>query len=192
MKFHTSPKTGNSVESIPLTQEVIRTAVLREMRDWLLKVKDQSSLVGRYAMSLTLKKNEIAQETMDASVSEQINLTSENSVNSQNSEAQFDLEAAAQVDFTPLYQCIHIHDVLGKRNLLKIVYDENRRLQAEAIMKKSFTFDDSDLQSFHEYMEYVSGFFIVDALVIESTTDFRSRYHVIFTIVLLSSQLEIG
>lgn len=55
------------VESIPVTQEVIRTAVLREMRDWFLVIKEQTPKVGKYAMNLTVKKNERAQENLDNS-----------------------------------------------------------------------------------------------------------------------------
>ena len=32
------------------------------------------------------------------------------------------------VDFRPLYQCLHIHDVLGMRNFFRMHYEENRRV----------------------------------------------------------------
>ena len=35
---------------------------------------------------------------------------------------------SAQIDFTPLFQCIHIHDVLNKRVQLKLEFDESRRV----------------------------------------------------------------
>lgn len=84
----------------------------------------------------------------------------------------------AHIDFTPLHQCLHIHNVLGKRNLLKLVYDENRRFQADSLLKKAFNFTGNDLGPFEMYLENMAGFFIVEAIVMESTTDLRSRNHV--------------
>jgi hypothetical protein len=63
IQCRTQLKLGKKTEeSIPATQESIRAAVLREMRDWLLQVKNQTGKVGKYAMSLAIKKNERAQE----------------------------------------------------------------------------------------------------------------------------------
>jgi len=33
------------------------------------------------------------------------------------------------VDFRPLYQCLHIHDVLGIRTFFRNHYEENRRVR---------------------------------------------------------------
>ena len=35
---------------------------------------------------------------------------------------------SAELDFTAIFQCIHIHDVLGKRVQLKLEFDESRRV----------------------------------------------------------------
>jgi hypothetical protein len=35
---------------------------------------------------------------------------------------------SAKIDFTPLFNCIHIHDVLNKRVQLKLEFDESRRV----------------------------------------------------------------
>jgi len=45
-------------------------------------------------------------------------------------------------------------------------------------LKKSFTFKHGENQEFQEYMEGVAGFFIIEAIVMESTEDFRSRHQV--------------
>lgn len=36
---------------------------------------------------------------------------------------------SAELDFTAIFQCIHIHDVLGKRVQLKLEFDESRRVR---------------------------------------------------------------
>ena len=100
------------IDSIPVTQEIIRTAVLREMRDWFLTLKDSTNLVGKEALRLALQKNllELEKYTSDENVGES------NLENSQ--DLIFDTDSL--IDFTPLHQCIHIHDFLGKGSLLKV------------------------------------------------------------------------
>jgi hypothetical protein len=192
------PKSRQSEESIPATQETIRAAVLREMRDWLLQVKNQTGKVGKYAMSLAIKKNERAQERLEGSnddletadaipdrESEEGNTWCFKRFNTWLITLDLDLIVAsdAHIDFTPLHQCLHIHNVLGKRNLLKLIYDENRRLQADLLLKRSFDFQGEDLEPFESYLENMAGFFIVEAIVMESTTDLRSRNHVMKTFI---------
>lgn len=59
-----------------------------------------------------------------------------------------------------------------------MIYDENRRIQSEDHLKKFFTFKHGQNQDFQEYMEAITGFFIIEAVVMESTEDFRSRHQV--------------
>jgi hypothetical protein len=82
------------------------------------------------------------------------------------------------VDFTPLHQCYHIHQFLGKSNLLRSLFDENRRLQADNVFQKTFSFQGNDLEPFKKYMYSVAGFFIIESIVMATTYDFRSRRNV--------------
>ena len=102
------------IDSIPVTQEIIRTAVLREMRDWFLILKGQTLIVGKQAMNLALKKTELCLENYSQ---EEMENEQENPEYSQ--DLIFDTDSL--VDFTALHQCIHIHEVLGKGNLLKVL-----------------------------------------------------------------------
>lgn len=80
-----------------------------------------------------------------------------------------------QIDFTPLYQCIHIHDVLGKRAQLKVEFEENRRLQADLVIKSTFSVKNGNILEFQRYIQNVAGFFVVEATLMSATQDFRSR-----------------
>lgn len=102
------------IEKVPVTQEVIRRAVLREMRDWLLTLKESSNQVGKEALCLELRKTELQMEKYSSD--EDIN---EGTVDFKDQDLIFDTDSL--VDFTPLHQCIHIHDFLGKGNLLKVI-----------------------------------------------------------------------
>lgn len=59
-----------------------------------------------------------------------------------------------------------------------MIYDENRRIQSEDHLKRFFSFKSGNNREFQEYMEGIAGFFIIEAVVIESTQDFRSRLQV--------------
>lgn len=101
------------IESIPVTQEVIRRAVLREMRDWFLTLKESTNLVGREALNSELRRTELQLEkyTSDGDLNETVTDTKDQDL-------IFDTDSL--IDYTPLHQCIHIHDFLGKGNLLKV------------------------------------------------------------------------
>jgi hypothetical protein len=101
------------IESIPVTQEIIRTAVLREMRDWFLTLKDSSNLLGKEALSLEIKHKELQLEKY----------SSDENLDGQREEINDEdliFDPTTIIDFTPLHQCIHIHDFLGKGNILKV------------------------------------------------------------------------
>lgn len=51
------------------------------------------------------------------------------------------------IDFEPLYRCIHVYDTLGKRNEFKTSYSEDRRVgkkkgEKEKRRKKSLVSDE--------------------------------------------------
>jgi hypothetical protein len=43
--------------------------------------------------------------------------------------------ARVQVDFTPVYTCLHIHNALGHAKEFQSYYAENRRLQATLMIQ---------------------------------------------------------
>jgi hypothetical protein len=43
------------VLTIPTTQEIVRTAVLREMRDWMVRLKEKSIQLGEMAIGAYVK-----------------------------------------------------------------------------------------------------------------------------------------
>ena len=103
------------IESIPYTQEIIRRAVLREMRDWFLLLKESTNLVGKEALRLELRKTELQLEKYSSD-----GYMNEGVAEANDKDVIFDTDSL--IDFTPLHQCIHIHAFLGKGTLLKVVF----------------------------------------------------------------------
>ncbi|KAJ3109098.1 hypothetical protein HDU97_009216 [Phlyctochytrium planicorne] len=152
-------------EFIPHQREQIRQAVCKEMTDWFVKVRENSRRLGKGALDAVRnrqgKENVVTSNIHKSSRSLDI-------INSLNNE-EFHL------DFKPLYQCLHIHDVLGKRKIFKTDFEENRKIQASIILNTQVNFNDGNLKDFETYISDIIGFFIVEAVVINSTQDFRSR-----------------
>ncbi|KAJ1342817.1 histidinol-phosphate transaminase [Batrachochytrium salamandrivorans] len=166
---------------IPYMQNAIREAVVDEMSKWFINVKETTATVGRLAMNLTAMRQDRASEILTSSkhtskLARNLNVgtSMELAINE-----EYDMDALdnedVHIDFTALFQCIHIHEVLGKRTQFKAEYEDNRRLQSEIIIGTVFSLKNGDLSGFERYIQQISGFFVIEATVISATTDFRSR-----------------
>ncbi|KAI9366700.1 exocyst complex subunit Sec15-like-domain-containing protein [Zopfochytrium polystomum] len=151
---------GEALEnSIPLQREAIRQAVTKEVREWFVTVQGAMRKPATHAI------NE-SRESLSVEKSLEILLAEGGS--------DFD-RANVRIDFKPLYQCLHIYDILGFKNDLKVEYEQNRQMQASLVFKSDFNLTESELQIFQNFLADILGFFIIEAVVLNSTHDFRSR-----------------
>ncbi|KAH9252571.1 hypothetical protein BASA81_009530 [Batrachochytrium salamandrivorans] len=168
---------------IPYMQNAIREAVVDEMSKWFINVKETTGTVGRLAMNLTAMRQDRASEILTSSkhtskLARNLNVgtSMELAINE-----EYDMDALdnedVHIDFTALFQCIHIHEVLGKRTQFKAEYEDNRRVRfsARSLSEPFFSLKNGDLSGFERYIQQISGFFVIEATVISATTDFRSR-----------------
>jgi exocyst complex component 6 len=170
------------IEWLPQVQDAIRESVLRDLKDWFSIIKDGAYKIGKLAVELTFLRQEKAVEIMDTpqtmqTGSRNLNLATSMEI-AMNEEYNLDeIEADdSQIDFTPLFQCIHIHEVLNKRVQLKLEFDESRRLQAEVILHSAIpSLKNDDRNGIERYIHEIAGFFVIEATVISTTQDFRSR-----------------
>lgn len=79
-----------------------------------------------------------------------------------------------KINFKPLYQAIHIHEVLGLEKSVRAHYAENRRLQANLVLTSVFTLTEADISGFENYLFDIIGFFIIEFNVVNTTDSFRS------------------
>lgn len=82
-----------------------------------------------------------------------------------------------KIDFCSLFQCIHIHDQLGKLGEFRKNYGEDREAQIDLILTTTLNLDDN-LQSLEKLMHEVVGFFVVEHVVIYATQEFRTKANV--------------
>ncbi|KAI4254392.1 MAG: hypothetical protein LQ352_003124 [Teloschistes flavicans] len=83
-----------------------------------------------------------------------------------------------QVDFTPLFECVHIHDTLDQTEKFKADYAATRLQQKDLLMPTSVSLVDSDGSSLSELLEGIAGFSIVEKATIKKVPNLRSQAEV--------------
>jgi len=162
-------------ECIPLMKDKIKIAVTKEMKSWLIKIRENSRKVGNLAMEQM--SNKILLKTNNTiSIKQSNNVTPIDLVINEDNEQNLIDNDYVKIDFKPLYQCLHIYDVLGESLELKNNYEEIRRQQASSILTTPFSLKNKDnLNTFKTYINDIVGFFIIEYIVMNSTQNFRSK-----------------
>ena len=80
-----------------------------------------------------------------------------------------------QVDFTPLFECLHIHEALGQSEKFKADYATTRRQQRDLLMPASISLKDQEDSSLSELLEGIAGFAIVEKATLSKSPGLRSN-----------------
>jgi hypothetical protein len=83
-----------------------------------------------------------------------------------------------KIDFTPLFECLHIHEALGERDDFRVTYANVRRQQKELLLSGSLAFSNEDISSLNKLLEDIAGFAIIERATMKKTTSFRSAVDV--------------
>ena len=75
-----------------------------------------------------------------------------------------------KVDFTPLYQCIHIYGALDALDEIRKSYQADRKAQSDLIIPEPLP-----LTSLRSITQEIVGFFIIENHVLSTTGSFRSE-----------------
>jgi hypothetical protein len=80
----------------------------------------------------------------------------------------------SKIDFKPLYQTIHIHSFIQKREEFKQHFENNRKLQYEVIRCASVEIR-HDFKDYEQFLCEIIGYFCIEWVVLTTTENFRSR-----------------
>jgi hypothetical protein len=85
-----------------------------------------------------------------------------------------DPEVCAQdlIDFSPVYRCLHIHTVLGKREQFIDSYRSGRRSQVRLAIKPRSIWK-GEINDFKCYFYGIMGFFVVEDTILHTTQELR-------------------
>ncbi|KAL8701381.1 MAG: hypothetical protein Q9224_000525 [Gallowayella concinna] len=163
-------------KSVPVTKKLIADAVMADLNTWLFRIRETSQFLGEVAFYHTEQRRARHKDRTDKSASlgnSKLNSAVEAVADE---DEEFDIldNEDVQVDFTPLFECMHIHDALGQTEIFKVDYATTRRQQKELLIPPAITLIDPEGSSLSELLEGIAGFSIIEKATINKAPGLRS------------------
>lgn len=171
-------------KSVPATQRLIAEAVMSDLSTWLFRIREASQYLGEVAFYHTEMRRQRQRERFEAdSYIEKFKLNSALELVADEMD-EFDIlnneETETQVDFSPLFECMHIHETLGESDQFRAEYSATRRRQKELLIPSSVNLLDEDGSDLSSLLESIAGFAIVERATMKKAENLRSQADVIF------------
>lgn len=163
-------------KSVPATKRLISEAVMKDLNTWLYRIRETSQFLGEVAFYHTEQRRIRQKERAgvmtylnDFKLNTAIELVSDET-------EEFNVldNEDVSVDFTPLYECIHIHNALGQMHKFRTDYAATRMQQKELLLPSSITLVDEDGLSLNALLEGIAGFSIVEKATIRNAPEIRN------------------
>ena len=166
--------------SVPATQKAIAEAVMADLNTWLYRVREVSQYVGELSFYHTeLRKTRLKEREEKTPYLSHFKLNSAIELVSDEHE-EYDLldSEELQVDFTPLFEALHIHQSLRQMEKFRVEYAATRRRQKELLLPTSISLVDEDMANLHTLLEDIAGFAIMERATMKRVPDLRSTVDV--------------
>lgn len=163
-------------KSIPSAQKVISEAVMNDLNTWLYRIRETSQFLGEVAFYHTELRRTRQKERMEANpFFRNFKLNSAIELVFDESE-EFDVldNEELHVDFTRLFECLHIHEALGQSDKFKTEYAATRRRQKELLLPMSINLTEDDESSLSTLLEGIAGFAIIERATMRRVPNLRS------------------
>ncbi|KAF7185367.1 Exocyst complex component sec15 [Pseudocercospora fuligena] len=163
--------------SVPATQRLIADAVTQDLHTWLYRIRETSQFLGEVAFYHTEMRRARQKERAEADdylgafkLNSAVELVADES-------EEFDVlnNEEVQVDFSPLFECLHIHDALGETEKFRADYAATRRRQKDLLIPQTINLLDEENSSLSGLLEGIAGFAIVEKATMQKTDNFRSQ-----------------
>ncbi|RKF60779.1 Exocyst complex component sec15 [Erysiphe neolycopersici] len=167
-------------ESIPLSRKAISEAVMSDLNTWLYRIRETSQFLGEVAFYHTeLRRTRQKERLKSNPLLGKFKLNSAIELVFDETE-EFDVldNEELQVDFTPLFECMHIHEALGQGDKFKTQYATTRKQQKELLLPNSVSLVDDDEKSFSGLLESIAGFAIIEKATLRKAQNLRSQVDV--------------
>lgn len=164
-------------KSVPATQKLIGEAVMADLNTWLYRIRESSQFLGEVAFWYTEKRRERNEARSEADPRfRKFRLNSAMELVADETD-DFDIlnndVTEINVDFTPLFECMHIHETLGKSDYFRTEYAATRRRQKDLIIPSTLKLLDDDCGDLSSMLEGIAGFAIIEKSTISKTHNFR-------------------
>ncbi|KAK9425420.1 putative Exocyst complex subunit Sec15-like-domain-containing protein [Seiridium unicorne] len=167
-------------KSIPASQKSISEAVMTDLNTWLFRIRETSQFLGEVAFWHTEMRRSRQRERVERDeflghfkLNSAIELVFDES-------EEFDVldNEELQVDFTPLFEALHIHDALGQTERFRSDYAATRRRQKELLIPTSVSLTSDDESSLSSLLEGMAGFAIIEKATMKRVPQLRSTIDV--------------
>ncbi|EXJ80284.1 hypothetical protein A1O1_08426 [Capronia coronata CBS 617.96] len=163
-------------KSVPATQKAIAEAVMADLNTWLFRVREMSQYLGELSFYHTeLRKQRLKERAEKDPYLANFKLNSAIELVGDEHE-EFDLLKSEdlEVDFSPLFEALHIHRSLGQMDKFKADYTTSRRAQRDLLLQNSISLVDEELGDLHTLLEDIAGFAIMERATMKKVPDLRS------------------
>jgi exocyst complex component 6 len=169
-------------KSVPATQRLIAEAVMNDLNTWLYRIREASQYLGEVAFYHTEMRRTRLKERVDKDdLLARFKLNSAIELVADEAD-EFDIlnneETETQVDFSPLFECMHIHETLGQTEQFKTEYAATRRRQKELLIPSTVDLLDEEEADLSSLLESIAGFAIVERATMRKTNNFRTAVDV--------------
>lgn len=192
-KYATQHKLADIIQkSIPASQKAISEAVMTDLNTWLYRIRETSQFLGEVAFYHTELRRTRQKQRMESNpYLRNFKLNSAIELVFDESE-EFDVldNEELQVDFTPLFECLHIHEALGQSEKFKAEYAATRRRQKELLLPSVVNLmDEEDNSSLSSLLEGIAGFAIIEKATMRRVHNLRSPVDVSLRVTLVKIRL---
>ncbi|KAL2202524.1 exocyst complex subunit Sec15-like protein [Sarocladium strictum] len=163
-------------KSIPASQKIISEAVMNDLNTWLYRIRETSQFLGEVAFYHTeLRRSRYRKRADEDSYLSNFKLNSAIELVYDESE-EFDVlnNDEVQVDFTPLFEALHIHEALGQVDKFRAEYAATRRQQKDLLLPSSVALLAEDESSLSSLLEGIAGFAIIEKATMRKVPHLRS------------------
>ncbi|KAF4587574.1 exocyst complex component Sec15 [Ophiocordyceps camponoti-floridani] len=173
-RYATPHRLADAIQtSIPSCQRSISEAVMTDLNTWLFRIRETSQFLGEVAFYHTeLRRSRQRKRVEDDQYLSSFKLNSSiELVCDEIEEVDVLNNDELQVDFTPLFEALHIHDALGQSQEFRLQYASTRRQQKDLLLPTSVDLSADNETSLSSLLEGIAGF-----AIIEKTTMRRAPY----------------
>lgn len=178
-------------KSIPASQKAISEAVMADLSTWLFRIRETSQFLGEVAFYHTELRRTRQKERMESNeYLKNFKLNSAIELVFDESE-EFDVldNDELQVDFTPLFECLHIHEALGQSDRFRTDYASTRRQQKDLLLPASINLVDGEDNSLSSLLEGIAGFAIIEKATMRRAHNLRSPVDVGYQTYIVQTNL---
>jgi len=146
------------------------------LNTWLFRIRETSQFLGEVAFYHTeLRRSRQRKRVEDDQFLSNFKLNSSIELVCDESE-EFDVldNEELQVDFTPLFEALHIHDALGQTDRFRSEYAATRRQQKDLLLPNSVELLADDESSLSSLLEGIAGFAIIEKATMRRLPHLRS------------------